>query len=243
MNRFLQNFYRFRCIKFDELQNTAQLLFFRNQYERSDSMKYILTILFTITAINVAADTLTLTGGLFQSDARLELDNQTKKGKLSGLSLKIDYNVSKDLTLNYEYILGEGNLNAANTRYNFYESSLHLARNFRSETRIFDKWSINYMAGVGISQKSSEYENKRQNKTQQSILLGASLENSRGSFMRLKGTTPVDAFKYNKLAIIEVGTPISNSANLFASYRNHSSKIDNLRHCGADYFVGIGLKY
>lgn len=153
MNRFLQNFYRFRCIKFDELQNTAQLLFFRNQYERSDAMKYILSILLTINAINVAADTLILTGGLFQSDARLELDNQTKKGKLSGLSLKIDYNVSNDLTLNYEYILGEGNLNAANTRYNFYESSLHLARNFRSETRIFDKWSINYMAGVGISQK------------------------------------------------------------------------------------------
>ena len=90
MDRFLQNFHRFRCIKFDELQNTAQLLFFRNQYERSDAMKYILSILLTINAINVAADTLILTGGLFQSDARLELDNQTKKGKLSGLSLKID---------------------------------------------------------------------------------------------------------------------------------------------------------
>ena len=206
-------------------------------------MKYILSILLTITAINVAADTLILTSGLFQSDARLELDNQTKKGKVSGLSLKIDYNVSNDLMLNYEYILGEGNLNAANTRYNFNESSLHLARNFRSENRIFDTWSINYMAGVGISHKSSEYENKRQNKTQQSILLGASLQNSRGTFIRLKGTTPASAFKYNKLAILEVGTPISNLANLFASYRNHSSKIDNLRHCGADYFVGISLKY
>ena len=42
-------------------------------------MKYILSILLTITAINVAADTMTLTGGLFQSDARLELDSQTKK--------------------------------------------------------------------------------------------------------------------------------------------------------------------
>ena len=206
-------------------------------------MKYILSILLTITAINVAADTMTLTGGLFQSDARLELDSQTKKGKVSGLSLKIDYNVSNDLMLNYEYILGEGNLNAANTLYNFNESSLHLARNFRSENRIFDTWSISYVAGVGISHKSTEYENKRRNKTQQSILLGASLENSRGSFMRLKGTTAVNAFKYNKLAIIEVGTPISNSATLFASYRNHSSKIDNLRHCGADYFVGISLKY
>jgi hypothetical protein len=206
-------------------------------------MKYILSILLTITAIDVAADTLTLTGGLFQSDARLELDNQTKKGKVSGLSLKIDYNVSNDLMLNYEYILGEGNLNAANTRYNFNESSLHLARNFRSENRMFDTWSLNYMAGVGISHKSSEYENKRQNKTQQSILLGASLQNSHGTFIRLKGTTPVSAFKYNKLAILEVGTPISYSADLFASYRNHSSKIDNLRHCGADYFVGISLKY
>ena len=206
-------------------------------------MKYILSILLTITAINVAADALTLTSGLFQSDARLELDNQTKKGKVSGLSLKIDYNVSNDLMLNYEYILGEGSLNAANTRYNFNESSLHLARNFRSENRIFDTWSINYMAGVGISHKSSEYENKRQNKTQQSILLGASLQNSRGTFIRLKGTTPASAFKYNKLAILEVGTPISNLANLFASYRNHSSKIDNLRHCGVDYFVGISLKY
>ena len=206
-------------------------------------MKYILSILLTITAINVAADTLTLTGGLFQSDARLELDSQTKKGKVSGLSLKIDYNVSNDLMLNYEYILGEGNLNAANTLYNFNESSLHLARNFRSKNRIFDTWSISYVAGVGISHKSSEYENKRQNKTQQSILLGASLQNSRGTFIRLKGTTPVSAFKYNKLAILEVGTPISYSADLFASYRNHSSKIDNLRHCGADYFVGIRLKY
>ena len=145
--------------------------------------------------------------------------------------------------LNYEYILGEGNLNAANTLYNFNESSLHLARNFRSKNRIFDTWSISYVAGVGISHKSSEYENKRQNKTQQSILLGASLQNSRGTFIRLKGTTPVSAFKYNKLAILEVGTPISYSADLFASYRNHSSKIDNLRHCGADYFVGISLKY
>ena len=36
-------------------------------------MKYILSILLTINAINVAADTLILTGGLFQSDARLEL--------------------------------------------------------------------------------------------------------------------------------------------------------------------------
>ena len=206
-------------------------------------MKYILSILLTITAINVAADTMTLTGGLFQSDARLELDSQTKKGKVSGLSLKIDYNVSNDLMLNYEYILGEGNLNAANTLYNFNESSLHLARNFRSKNRIFDTWSISYVAGVGISHKSSEYENKRQNKTQQSILLGASLQNSRGTFIRLKGTTPVSAFKYNKLAILEVGTPISYSADLFASYRNHSSKIDNLRHCGADYFVGISLKY
>ena len=206
-------------------------------------MKYILSILLTITAINVAADTMTLTGGLFQSDARLELDSQTKKGKVSGLSLKIDYNVSNDLMLNYEYILGGGNLNEANTRYNFNESSLHLARNFRSENRVLDTWSIDYMAGVGISHKSSEYENKRQNKTQQSILLGASLQNSRGTFIRLKGTTPVSAFKYNKLAILEVGTPISYSADLFASYRNHSSKIDNLRHCGADYFVGISLKY
>ena len=42
-------------------------------------MKYIISILLTITAINVAADTLTLTGGLFQSDARLELDNQKKR--------------------------------------------------------------------------------------------------------------------------------------------------------------------
>ena len=206
-------------------------------------MKYILSILLTITAINVAADTMTLTGGLFQSDARLELDSQTKKGKVSGLSLKIDYNVSNDLMLNYEYILGEGNLNAANTLYNFNESSLHLARNFRSKNRIFDTWSISYVAGVGLLHKSSEYENKRQNKTQQSILLGASLQNSRGTFIRLKGTTPVSAFKYNKLAILEVGTPISYSADLFASYRNHSSKIDNLRHCGADYFVGISLKY
>ena len=79
MNRFLQNFPEFHWIKFEELQNTAQLLFFRNQYERSDSMKYIISILLTITAINVAADTLTLTGGLFQSDARLELDNQKKR--------------------------------------------------------------------------------------------------------------------------------------------------------------------
>jgi hypothetical protein len=108
---------------------------------------------------------------------------------------------------------------------------------------MFDTWSLNYMAGVGISHKSSEYENKRQNKTQQSILLGASLQNSHGTFIRLKGTTPVSGFKYNKLAILEVGTPISYSADLFASYRNHSSKIDNLRHCGADYFVGISLKY
>lgn len=224
------------------MQNTAQLLFFRNQHERSETMKYILSILLTIIAINVAADTLTLTGGLFQSDARLELDNQTKKGNVSGLTLKLGYDISTNLVLNYEYILGEGSLNKASTLYNFNESTLHLTKNFRSEKRIFDTWSINYIAGVGISHKSSEYENKRQNKTQQSILLGASLENSRGSFMRLKGTTPVDAFKYNKLAIIEVGTPISNSANLFASYRNHSSKIDNLRHCGADYFVGISLK-
>lgn len=224
------------------MQNTAQLLFFRNQHERSETMKYILSILLTIIAINVAADTLTLTGGLFQSDARLELDNQTKKGNVSGLTLKLGYDISTNLVLNYEYILGEGSLNKASTLYNFNESTLHLTKNFRSEKRIFDTWSINYIAGVGISHKSSEYENKRQNKTQQSILLGTSLKNSRGSFMRLKGTTPVDAFKYNKLAIIEVGTPISNSANLFASYRNHSSKIDNLRHCGADYFVGISLK-
>ena len=242
MDRFLQNFPRFRWIKFEELQNTAQLLFFRNQHERSETMKYILSILLTIIAINVAADTLTLTGGLFQSDARLELDNQTKKGNVSGLTLKLGYDISTNLVLNYEYILGEGSLNKASTLYNFNESTLHLTKNFRSEKRIFDTWSINYIAGVGISHKSSEYENKRQNKTQQSILLGTSLKNSRGSFMRLKGTTPVDAFKYNKLAIIEVGTPISNSANLFASYRNHSSKIDNLRHCGADYFVGISLK-
>lgn len=206
-------------------------------------MKHILSILLTITALDAAANTLTLKSGLFRSDARVELDNQAKKGKVSGLSVKIDYDISTDLMLNYEYILGEGNLNTAKSRYKFNESTLHLTRNFHSEKRIFDTWSISYIAGVGISNKSSDYENKTQNKTQQSILIGASIESSHGGFIRLKGTTPVSAFKYNKLAIIEVGTPISNSTNLMATYRNHSSKIDNLRHCGADYFIGISLKY
>ena len=194
-------------------------------------------------ATQVGAGQLKMTVSALLSDAQVKLEQQKFTGRIDGVSLATEYMLSPDLYLKYEHLSGNGNLNETERDFNFNQNSFYVYREFVEDNFFFLNWRLNYKIGVGPYQKTSKLGMETYNETQFPVLLGVEMTNSSGVKIGLSGLGQLNNLNNSRSGSLSFAAPAINNLDVIGKYTNHSTKVNGLKHCGSDYFLGLSVQF
>jgi hypothetical protein len=195
-------------------------------------------------AIQAEAETNRVSLNFQSSTAQIKTVDKNYKGDLSGVLLSGSFDVGEHFTLGLDFKDGAGKVSLDQSlNYSFNEYIAHSAFKFGERSGSQTHRNYGFSIGLGVLNKSVNFNGLKFSETQYPFFLGVDFDISRRLSMRIKGYSQLDKFDNNRAAFIELVWPISEKAKMVGRYSNYSSKINEIKHCGSDYVIGLEMHF
>ena len=191
----------------------------------------------------VGAKSFTTAVTVFVSDAKIVLEQQSHKAQLTGVSFSTDYELSPSIFFRYQGLDGKGNLARNTPDYKFNRNLLYAYKTFSFKDPLLFNWNVTYTVGGGFSHRNSKFGNNSYEQLQLPLILGLEIISSDDVQISLSGFGQIDNLQNNRSGSLNFKVPIMPSVKLIGTYTNHKSKVEALKHCGSDYFLGFSIKF
>ena len=190
------------------------------------------------------ANTIRGSVNLTSSSAQIRSVQKTHKGELDGVALFTSFDMGKDYALGLDVKVGSGKVfSGKSTNYSFNEYIAHTAFKFGGRSGSLTQLNYGFSAGLGILHKSANFDGLKFSETQYPIFLGVDFDITKRVSMRIKGYSQLNKFDDNRAAFIGIVLPLSDKVSIVGHYSNYSSKINEIKHCGSDYIIGLEMNF
>ena len=179
----------------------------------------------------------------FVSDAQLEFEQEKYVGRLNGVSLSADYEISPNFFFKYEAVTGGGSFAKSTNEYKFSQNLVYAYKSLDFDHTPFPGWHITYAVGAGVLNKQSEFRSNTYQQSQRPLFLRLEITNSSNVKISLSGFAQIDNVEKNRSGSLSFKFPTWKNVSLIGKYTNHTSKFSALQHCGSDYFLGFSRHF
>lgn len=206
-------------------------------------MRTIFIILLMTITTQVGAGQLITNVSTFVSEAQVELEQQKFTGRIDGVALATQYQLSSDWYLKHELLSGNGNLHGTRKYFDFNQNLLYAFHKFSAVNSLYPTWNLSYKIGFGYYHKTSKFGTNNYEEAQFPVFIDVEMTSTSGVKVSLSGLGQLDNLNKTRSGSLTFAAPVISDVSVFGKYTNHSSKVNALQHCGSDYFVGFSVEF
>ena len=204
----------------------------------------LLFVFSMLLAMQVGADTNRISLNLQSSSAQIKTVDNTYKGDLSGILISTSLDAGEKFKIGLNLKEGSGKVSSDKTlNFSFSEYIVHSALTFGGVSGSKAQRNYGFSVGFGILNKNVKFNGLKFSETQYPLFLGVDFDISKRLYMRLNGYSQIDKFDDNRAAFIELVWPVNEKVKIVGRYSNYSSEINEVKHCGSDYVIGLEMRF
>ena len=208
-------------------------------------IRFLLLLMCSLLSANqTLANTIRGSLNLQGSTAQIRTVEKTYKGELGGVVLFSSLDMGKYYTFGLDVKSGSGKVFSGQFRnYSFNEYIAHSAFKFDGRSGSQTQRNYGFSVGLGVLHKSANFDGLKFSETQYPVFLGVDFDITKRVSMRIKGYSQLNKFDDNRAAFFGLVWPLNDNASIVGHYSNYSSKIDEIKHCGSDYIIGLEMHF
>ena len=207
-------------------------------------LNHLLAVCFTFMGTMCFAQSTELSLGFEQSNSQIRLNGSKYSGDLSGLKLNGQSAFAERYLVNFDYTTGSGNVTAGDTKDASYaEYSVYVTYGFGQANDSGQGDAFPYFAGLGYLNKELEFDATTYREENFPVFFGANFELSQNLGLRVMGFAPFDKIRNNRAIDIQLFMATGQSSKIVAGYTNYSSKLGNIKQCGAGFELSYRIAF
>ena len=207
-------------------------------------LKHLLAVCFIFAGTMCSAQSTELSLGLEQSNSQVRVNGSKYSGDLTGFKLSGRSALSQRYFVNFDYTAGSGKVTASDTKDASYaEYSIYVTYGFGQANDSGQSDAFPYFAGLGYLNKELEFDAATYSEANFPVFFGANFELSQNIGLRLMGFAPLDKIRNNRAVDLQLVMATGESSKIVAGYTNYSSKLGNIKQCGAGFELSYRIDF